>query len=151
MYLTARVDYALRAAAEIAAAKPAPASAERIAKAQDISVKFVEQILAMLKRGGIVCSRRGAVGGYWLARSADQITLAEVIRAIEGPLAGVHGDPAEEPHGRGPAKVLRQVWLAVRASLRNVLEEVTLADLVRGKLPLVVSRLARSRSRRTAA
>jgi Rrf2 family protein len=151
MYLTARVDYALRAGAEIAAAKPGPACAERIARSQGISVKFIEQILAMLKRAGIVCSRRGADGGYWLARPADKITLAEVIRAVDGRLAAVHGDSPAVIHYRGPAKVLRQVWIAVRASLHNVLEEVTLADLVSGKLPLTVSRLARGRGRRSAA
>lgn len=141
MHLTARADYALRATAEIAAAGAGPIKAERIAQSQNIPLKFIENILATLKHAGIVRSQRGVEGGYWLARPAEQITLAEVIRAVEGPLANVRGERPESTQYRGPAKPLREVWVAVRASLRTVLEEVTLADLVKGKLPPVVARL----------
>jgi Rrf2 family protein len=141
MHLTARADYALRATAEIAAAGAGPIKAERIAQSQNIPLKFIENILATLKHAGIVRSQRGVDGGYWLARPAEQITLAEVIRAVEGPLANVRGERPESTQYRGPAKPLREVWVAVRASLRTVLEVVTLADLVKGKLPPVVARL----------
>jgi Rrf2 family protein len=145
MHLTARADYALRAMAEIAAANPGPMKAEQIAQAQNISLKFMENILATLKHAGVLRSQRGAEGGYWLARPADQITLAEVIRAVDGPLANVRGERPESTQYRGPAKALREVWVAVRASLRTVLEEVTLADLVKGKLPPSVLRLTKDK------
>jgi Rrf2 family protein len=145
MHLTARADYALRATSEIAAAMPGPIKAERIAQSQSIPLKFIENILSTLKHAGIVRSQRGVEGGYWLARPADEITLAEVIRAVEGPLANVRGERPESTRYRGPAKPLREVWVAVRASLRTVLEDVTLADLVKGKLPASVSRLTRDK------
>jgi len=145
VHLTARADYALRATAEIAAAADGPTKAERIAQAQNIPLKFIENILSTLKHAGIVRSQRGVDGGYWLARPADEITLAEVIRAVEGPLANIRGERPEATQYRGPAKPLREVWVAVRASLRTVLEGVTLADLVSGKLPISVSRLTREK------
>jgi Rrf2 family protein len=145
MHLTARADYALCATAEIAAAANGPMKAERIAQAQNIPLKFIENILSTLKHAGIVRSQRGVDGGYWLARPANEITLAEVIRAVEGPLANVRGERPESTQYRGPAKPLREVWVAVRASLRTVLEEVTLDDLVTGKLPASVSRLTRDK------
>jgi Rrf2 family protein len=145
MHLTARADYALRATAEIAAATPGPMTAERIAKSQNIPLKFIENILSTLKHAGIVRSQRGVEGGYWLAKPAEEITLAEVIRAVEGPLANVRGERPESTQYRGPAKPLREVWVAVRASLRTVLEEVTLADLVKGKLPPAVMRLTKEK------
>jgi len=145
MHLTARADYALRATAEIAAAGPGPIKAERIAQSQNIPLKFIENILATLKHAGIIRSQRGVEGGYWLARPAEEITLAEVIRAVEGPLANVRGERPESTQYRGPAKPLREVWVAVRASLRTVLEEVTLDDLVKGKLPPVVVKLTRDK------
>jgi Rrf2 family protein len=145
MHLTARADYALRATAEIAAAASGPTKAEQIAQAQNIPLKFIENILSTLKHAGIVRSQRGVDGGYWLARPAAEITLAEVIRAVEGPLANVRGERPESTQYRGPAKPLREVWVAVRASLRTVLEEVTLADLVRGKLPPSVAKLTRDK------
>src|SRR5690348_12164573 len=145
MHVTARADYALRACAEIAAANPGPTKAERIAQLQNIPVKFIENILATLKHAGIVRSQRGIEGGYWLAREADDITLAEVIRAVDGPLANVRGERPENTQYRGPAKPLREGFVAVRASLRTVLEEVTIGDLVRGKLPQSVSKLTRDR------
>ena len=115
---------------------------ERIAQAQDIPSNFLENILADLRNGGLVASRRGADGGYWLARPAEEITLADVIRAVDGPLANVRGVRSEQVSYQGSAEGLRDVWVAVRASLRGVLEHVTLADLARGELPERVRALA---------
>ena len=108
---------------------------ERIAQAQSIPLKFLENILLELRHDGLVQSQRGAEGGYWLARPADKITLAEVIRAVEGPLANVRGVRPEALEFEGVAEPLQEVWIAVRASMRSVLEEVTLADLASGELP----------------
>jgi Rrf2 family protein len=142
MRVSAKADYAVRAAAELAAAAgTGPVKGERIAEAQRIPLKFLENILAELKRDGIVQSQRGAEGGYWLARPADQVTVADVIRAVDGPLANVRGLRPEAVEYTGSAKHLLDVWIAVRASLRNVLERVTLADLVAGELPGVVHAL----------
>jgi Rrf2 family protein len=139
MRVSAKADYAVRAAAELAAAGAGrPLKGERIADAQHIPLKFLENILAELKHDGIVRSQRGAEGGYWLARPAEQVTLAEVIRAVDGPLANVRGVRPEAVAYGGSARHLLDVWVAVRASLRNVLERVTLADLVAGTLPLEV-------------
>jgi Rrf2 family protein len=135
MRVSAKVDYALRAALELAAAGDGPVKGERIAQAQDIPLKFLENILVELRHHGLVQSQRGAEGGYWLARPAEEITLAEVIRAVEGPLANVRGIRPESVEYDGPAEWLQQVWIAVRASLRSVLETVTLADVAAGKLP----------------
>jgi Rrf2 family protein len=141
--LTAKADYAIRASAELAAAADGPLKAERIAQAQAIPLKFLENILLDLKHAGLVHSQRGAEGGYWLARSAEEISLADVIRAVEGPLANVRGLPPQELDYEGPAERLREVFVAVRASLRNVLERVTLDDLARGELPAHVAELTR--------
>jgi Rrf2 family protein len=135
MRVTAKVDYALRAAAELAAAAGAARKREAIAGAQGIPVPFLEQILLALKRAGIVRTRRGPEGGYWLARDPDAITLAEVIRAVEGPLANVQGERPEDVEYTGAATPLQDVWIAVRANLRAVLDEVTLADLAANRLP----------------
>jgi Rrf2 family protein len=135
MRLSAKADYALRAAAELAAAGEGPVKGERIAVAQEIPPKFLENILIALRHAGLVRSQRGAEGGYWLARPPAEITLAEVIRAVEGPLASVRGERPETLTYRGSAKPLELVWIAVRANLRAVLEAVTLADLARGELP----------------
>jgi Rrf2 family protein len=143
MRVSARVDYALRAAAELAAAGADPVKREAIAAAQDIPVPFLEQILLALKRAGIVRTRRGPEGGYWLARPAAEITLAEVIRAVEGPLANVQGARPEDVPYTGAAAPLQDVWIAVRANLRAVLEAVTLADLASGRLPRRVGALTR--------
>jgi Rrf2 family protein len=140
---TAKVDYAIRAAAELAAAPAGPVTAERIAQAQAIPSKFLENILLDLKRAGLVQSQRGTDGGYWLARPAAEIALADVIRAVEGPLAHVRGVSPDQLAYQGPAEPLREVWIAVRASLRAVLEQVTLADLVNGALPAHVEELTR--------
>ena len=120
--VSAKVDYALRAAVELARADAGPVKGERIAQAQSIPLKFLENILLELRHDGIVQSQRGAEGGYWLARPADQITLAEVIRAVEGPIANVRGVRPEQAEFEGPARALREVWIAVRASMRSVLE-----------------------------
>ena len=133
--VTAKVDYALRAAVELAASGEGPVKGERISTAQGIPLKFLENILLELRHHGIVQSQRGVEGGYWLARPAEEITLAEVIRAVEGPLANVRGARPETVEYEGPAESLREVWVAVRANLRAVLESVTLADLAAGELP----------------
>ncbi len=135
MRLSARADYAIRAAAELAAAGEGPVKGERIAAAQEIPPKFLENIMIELRHAGLVRSQRGAEGGYWLARPASEITLADVIRAVEGPLASVRGERPEALAYRGPAKPLELVWIAVRANLRAILESVTLADLAGGAVP----------------
>jgi len=142
--VSAKVDYALRASIELAAAgSDGPVKGERIAQAQEIPLKFLENILVDLKHAGIVRSQRGVEGGYWLARPAEEITVAEVVRAVEGPIANVRGIGPEKVEYSGSAERLRDVWIAVRASLRGVLEAVTLADLARGELPAGVEELTR--------
>jgi Rrf2 family protein len=142
MRVSAKADYAIRAAVELAAAGEGPVKGERIAKAQRIPSNFLENILADLRNAGIVGSRRGAEGGYWLARPAEKVSLADVIRAVDGPLANVRGVRSDELEYEGSAKALEQVWIAVRASLRGVLERVSLADVARGELPDHVRQLA---------
>jgi len=143
--VSAKADYAVRAALELAAeADKGPIKGERLAESQDIPLQFLEHILLELKHHGIVRARRGAKGGYWLARAADDVTIAEVVRAVEGPIANVQSAPPESITYRGNAKHLQEVWIAVRASLRSVLESVTLADLVSGELPPVVEHLSGS-------
>lgn len=141
--MSAKVDYALRAAAELATAGGVPLKREAIAAAQDIPVPFLEQILLALKRAGIVRTRRGPEGGYWLARPPGEVTLADVIRAVEGPLANVQGARPEDVEYAGAATALRDVWIAVRASMRAVLDEVTLAELAAGRLPDGIADLTR--------
>jgi len=140
MRITAKADYAVRAAAELAAAKDGGAlvKGEQLAKSQSIPQNFLENILTELRRAGIVRTRRGAEGGYQLARPAAEITVADVLRAVEGPLAAVQGNRPESLTYEGAAAHLPDVWIALRASLRSVLEHVTLADLASGKLPAVV-------------
>jgi Rrf2 family protein len=140
--VSAKTDYALRAALELAAAPDEkPVKGERIATAQGIPLRFLENILMQLRHAGLVDSRRGAEGGYRLARPANEVTLADVIRAIDGPLAGVSGARPETLGFEGVAEPMRDVWIAVRASLRGVLEQVTLADVVSGELPANVRAL----------
>jgi Rrf2 family protein len=141
MRVSAKADYAVRAAAELAAAGEGPVKGERLAEAQEIPLQFLEHILLDLKHQGIVRARRGAKGGYWLARPAEEVTIADVVRAVEGPIAHVQSTPPEAISYHGSAEHLREVWIAVRASVRSVLEEVTLADLVSGELPAVVGEL----------
>jgi Rrf2 family protein len=145
LQVPAKTDYALRAAAQLAQAATegtAPVKGEYISEAQGIPKKFMENILHDLKRAGLVRTRRGASGGYWLARSPQEIVLADVIRAVEGPLANVRGEyPEAVEYPPGAAEALREVWIAVRANLRAVLESVTLADLADGTLPEPVIQL----------
>ena len=142
MRVSAKTDYALRAMAELAAAPPGPVKGERLASSQEIPLKFLENILTELRRAELVASQRGAEGGYRLARPADAISLAEVIRAVDGPLANVRGERPDTVSYSGPAGPLQDVWLAVRTNLRAVLETVTLADLAAGRLPDEVAELA---------
>jgi Rrf2 family protein len=144
--VSAKVDYAVRASVELAAAQVGdepdrPVKAEALARAQDIPVKFLENILQGLRQAGIVDSRRGPEGGHLLARPAAEISLADVIRAIDGPIVGVSGHRPEEVEFRGTAAPLQEVWIAVRASVRRVLEEVSLADVASGNVPKHVSDL----------
>ena len=135
MRVSAKVDYALRACAELAAGGSGPIKGDRIAQSQEIPLKFLENILLDLKHAGLVASQRGAEGGYWLAQPAEEIALADVIRAVEGPIANVRGMRPEQVEYNGAASSLREVWVAVRANLRSVLETVTVADLAAGRLP----------------
>ncbi|MDX6670579.1 MAG: hypothetical protein QOI91_942 [Solirubrobacteraceae bacterium] len=142
MRISAKTDYAVRAATELAAREADwPVKAERLAEAQDIPLNFLENILGQLRQAGIVESRRGPEGGFSLARPAKEITVADVIRAIDGPLAGVSGRRPQDLTYEGAAESLRDVWVAVRASLRKVLERVTLADLAGGELPAHIGKL----------
>jgi len=139
--ITARVDYAVRAMVVLAAApSPAPMKAESIAVAQGIPLYFLLKILADLRAAQLVASRRGQAGGYSLARPADEVAVADIIRAVEGPLADVHGTSPELLKFAPPATPLRDVWIATRAALRDVLEVTTLADIVAGQLPASVTR-----------
>lgn len=144
MRVSAKADYAVRAAIEVAArsSPEAPLKGEAIAAAQGIPLQFLHNILGELRHHGLIHSRRGAEGGHWLARPADDITVAEVIRAVEGPLASVRGEGPEDLDYSGAAQPLQAVWLALRANVRQVLESVTLADMVRGELPAPVLHLA---------
>lgn len=141
MRVSAKVDYAVRALAELAAAGNGPVKGEAIAVRQGVPANFLENILTDLRRAGIVASQRGAVGGYRLAVPASTITIADVIRTVEGPLADVRGGPLEDLDYPGPAEALQAVWVATRASLRTVLEEVTIADVATGRLPPIVGEL----------
>jgi Rrf2 family protein len=141
--VSAKADYAVRAAIELAVSDGRPVKGERIAHAQDIPLKFLENILLELRHAGLVRSQRGAEGGYWLARRPEEITLADVIRSVEGPIANVRGEGPQDVEYTGSAAPLKDVWIAVRANLRSVLEAVTLADVARGELPEAVERLVR--------
>ena len=136
MHVTAKADYAVRAVIELAgSSQESPRKVDDVAKAQSIPVSFLENILTQLRSAGVVRSQRGPEGGYWLARSADELNLADVIRAVEGPLVGVRGQRPEEIEYGGSAKALQQVWIALRTSLREVLENVTVEDVAQGQLP----------------
>jgi Rrf2 family protein len=136
MHVTAKADYAVRAVIELASSgSQSPRKVDELAQAQDIPVSFLENILTQLRSAGIVRSQRGPEGGYWLARSPEDVNLAQVIRAVEGPLVGVRGQRPEEISYTGSAQSLQQVWIALRANLRKVLEHVTLAEVAAGRLP----------------
>jgi Rrf2 family protein len=142
MRVSAKADYAVRAAVMLAAATDGPLKAERIADAQEIPVKFLESILLELKHAGIVRSQRGPVGGYTLARPPEDISIADVIRAVDGPLANVRGDRPENMTYPEPVEHLTRIWVAVRAALREILESTSLADVRDGTLPERVEALA---------
>ncbi len=136
MHVTAKADYAVRAVVELASgSQDSPRKVDEVAQAQGIPVSFLENILTQLRSAGLVRSQRGPEGGYWLAYPPEEVNLAQVIRAVEGPLVGVRGLRPEEIVYEGSAESLQQVWLALRANLRKVLEHVTLADVASGKLP----------------
>lgn len=139
MRLSARVDYAVRAAIELAAAEPATMRSDRLAEAQGIPASFLVNVLSDLRKAGLVRSERGTTGGYRLARPAAAITVADIMRAVQGNLVDVHGERPEELEYPGPAERLRDVWVAARAAYRSVVEQVTLADLVAGDLPVEVN------------
>jgi Rrf2 family protein len=134
MRVSARADYALRAAIELAAASGGRVTGEQLAPAQDIPGTSIETIVTQLRRSGLVRSQRGADGGFWLARPASEISLADVIRAVDGPVPSARGEPPEDVTYPGPAEPLRRVWIALRAFGPTVLETVTLADIVSGEL-----------------
>ena len=141
MHVTAKVDYAVRAMVELAH-RDTSAQMDQLAEAQEIPPSFLRGILAELRRAGLLASQSGPSGGYRLARPASQITIAQIIRAVEGPLAQVRGLPPHEVAYPGPAAPMQDVWIAVRANLRAVLEHVTLADLRDGRLQPDVEALA---------
>jgi Rrf2 family protein len=143
MEVSARVDYALRALIELVHySREEPrrlVSCDSLATNLHIPAKFLENTLRSLRQSGIVVSQRGAEGGFRLARAADEITVADVIRALDGPLAAVRGGPPEDAIYEGRSEHLRDVWVATRAALRDVLEHVTLADIESGQMPEAVT------------
>ena len=142
VYIPAKVDYAMRALLALAdATEGAPTTGESLARSQGLPVKFVENTLVVLRRAGIVSSQRGSEGGYKLAHPANEITVGDVFRVLEGPLAEVRGERPEDTVYVGPAEHLQHVWVAVRAALRLVLDSVTLADILSGQLPKQVADL----------
>ncbi|WP_028479045.1 Rrf2 family transcriptional regulator [Nocardia sp. CNY236] len=159
MHITAKIDYAVRTLLEIASA-PCPdnsaignggpivqaapvVKAEAIATSQRIPPKVLESVLSELRRADLVISRRGPDGGYWLARPAVEISIADVIRAIEGPLASVRGARPEDIRYSGAAESLQRVWIALRVNIRTVLENVTIDDIAHDRLPAFVEELTR--------
>ena len=136
MRVSAKADYAVRAAIELASNTSGhPLKGDRIAEAQEIPIRFLENILGELRHAGIVQSQRGSEGGYWLARPAAEVTVAEIIRSVEGPLASVRGERPEDLDYHGESVALREVWVAQRANIRTVLESTTLLDVVERRLP----------------
>ena len=142
MRISAKVDYAVRAMCEIAARSgDAPLKAEQISHAQEIPLSYLENILVDLRRAGFIRSQRGQVGGYRMVRAAADVSIADVIRAVEGPLADVRGVRPEAISFHGSATALRDVWLATRVGLRRVLERISIADVVAGAIPAEVAKL----------
>lgn len=144
MRVSAKADYAVRAMIELAgASEERPLAGGQIANAQEIPLRFLDTILTELRYAGLVQGRPGAEGGgYWLARPPGELTLAEIVNELDGPLASVRGEPPEQVSFRGDAKPLREVWIALGASMHEILDSVTIADLVSGQLPEPVRRLA---------
>jgi Rrf2 family protein len=144
MRVSAKTDYAVRAMIEVArGTEERPVTAEQIAGAQQIPLRFLDPVLTELRYAGLVERRVGAEGGYWLARPPDEVSLTDVISEIDGPLVGVRGEPPEELTLHGDTKPLQEVWIALRASMREVLDSVTIADLASGQLPEPVRRILR--------
>jgi Rrf2 family protein len=145
MHVSAKADYGMRALCELAAASrvdPAKlVKGEQIATAQQIPIKFLEGILRQLRQAGIVASQRGAEGGYRLDRNPAEVSIADVVRALDGPLAAVRGMRPEDIEYPGAAEHLREVWIAVRASMRHVLEHISLDDVATGTLPTDINEL----------
>jgi len=141
MHISARGDYAVRASVALAAVYPGTVSAQALATEQDMPRKFLETILSDLRRAGLVHSTRGVDGGYTLARPPGEIMIGDVLRAVDGPLAAVRGLRPEETRYIGPAVHLQELWVAVRAAVRRVLDEVSLAEVAKGRLPAHVRRL----------
>jgi Rrf2 family protein len=141
MQISARAEYAVRALLALAACDTESATAQFLADRQSLPRKFLEAILSDLRRGGLVRSQRGAEGGYRLARPAEEITVGDVLRAVDGPLAGVRGERPETATYDGAAEHLPTVWVAVRAAVRSVLDEVSLAAVIRGEFPAHVQEL----------
>ncbi|MEO3926605.1 Rrf2 family transcriptional regulator [Micromonosporaceae bacterium B7E4] len=141
MQISARGDYAVRAGLGLAAAYPALMSAQALAAEQDLPRKFLEAVLADLRRAGIVKAQRGAEGGYTLARSPREVTVGMILRAVDGPLAGVRGLRPEQTRYDGAAENLPRLWVAVRAAVRDVVDEVSLAELISGRMPAHVRKL----------
>jgi Rrf2 family protein len=145
VHVTARSDYAVRALAELASPSGAPyRTVDELAEAQHLPVKFLEGILTQLRRSGLLESRRGATGGFRLALPASEISVADVMRAVDGPLAAVRGLRPEDTAYDGAAMSLPLVWIAMRAAVRDVLESVSLADVASGQLPDSIHALTRS-------
>lgn len=143
MDISARADYAVRAMLTLAAEGGAsPVSVDRLAGEQDLPRKFLEAIVGDLRRAGLVTSRRGAAGGYLLSRTASEISVGDILRAVDGPLAEVRGQRPQDLVYAGAAEHLGTVWVALRAALRDVLDDTSLADLVAGDLPALVAELA---------
>jgi Rrf2 family protein len=142
MRISAKADYAVRAAIALAAPEQeGPLKGDRISESQDIPLRFLENILGELRHAGLVQSQRGAEGGYWLAKPAEEVTVAEIIRAVDGPLATVRGERPEDLEYLGAAGKLQDVWVGLRANIREILESVTLDEIVSGELPAPVTEI----------
>ena len=150
MKISAKVDYALQAVVEIAVAtkKDSLISAEEISSRRDIPEKFLEGILTLLRKSGVINSYRGPAGGFELAKKPQEIAVADIIRIIDGPLAAVRGFAPEEIDYAGPVKHVADVWIATRASLRNVLENISIADILSGDFDVSVSKLLNEKDAR---
>ena len=135
MRVSAKADYALRALIELGAAELRPLTCEEIAQAQDVPARFLKAVIAQLRRADLVRSQRGCEGGYWLARPAAEISVGDVVRAVDGPFPAMHGESLFGKTEAGPAEALDQLWRAAAASLESVVDLVTVADLAAGRLP----------------
>lgn len=136
--MTAKVDYAVRALLELAASEEGRATRDELAVAQDIPPRYLEAVLTQLRQAGLVVGQRGASGGYSLGRPAEEISVAEVSRAVDGPLALVQGQRPENVSYHGTSEHLADLWIGLRAAVRSVMEAVTIADVLRGELPTEV-------------